>query len=174
MKTNFLFAILALIFVAGCQPKVEEKQEKEVKQERTVDLESLKDSISLVMDNYYKAYNSKDLETYSNLLADDGFFCGTDPGEFWSKNEVVDMVKQQFADTTFNWTFSPEKQEIKLSSDGRSAIIVNQYVVTELSPKIPLREITHLIKTENRWVINFTCYNFITENDNVEKLNKAL
>ena len=47
-------------------------------------------------------------------------------------------------------------------------------MVTELSPKIPMREITHLIRTENRWLINFTCYNFITENDNVEKLNKAL
>ncbi|MEP6260357.1 MAG: nuclear transport factor 2 family protein [Gillisia sp.] len=103
MKTNLLFAILALIFVVGCQPKAKEKQEKEVKQERAVDLESLKDSISLVMDNYYEAYNSKDLETYSNLLAEDGLFCGTDPGEFWNKKDVVDMVRQQFADTTFNW-----------------------------------------------------------------------
>lgn len=173
MKTNILFVILTLIFLAGCQPKVQDEG-KTVTKDKPVDLESVKDSISFVMDNYYKSYNSKDLETYSNLLADDGLFCGTDPGEFWSKNEVVDMVKQQFADTTFNWTFSPDKQEIKVSPDGKSAIIVNQYVVTELSPKIPLREITHIIKSENRWLINFTSYNFITANDNVEKLNQAL
>ena len=171
MKTNILFAILAIIFIAGCQPKVEDN---EVKQDKPVDLESVNDSISLIMDNYYKAYNSKDIETYSNLLADDGLFCGTDPGEFWNKNEVVEMVKQQFADTTFNWTFSPDKQEIKVASDGKSAIIVNQYLVPELSPKIPMREVTHIIKTENRWLISFTCYNFITENENVEKLNQAL
>lgn len=168
MKTNILFAILAIIFVAGCEPKVQDKPDK------PVNLASVKDSISLVMDNYFKAFNSKDLEAYSTLLADDGWFCGTDPDEFWSKNEVVDLVKQQFADTTFNWKISPNKQEIKVSSDGKSAIIVNQYLVPELSPKIPMREVTYINKTDNRWLISFTCYNFITENENVDKLNQAL
>ena len=171
MKKNILFAILAVIFIAGCQPKVDDKQEK---QDEPIDLASVKDSISLVMDNYFEAYNSKDLETYSNLLADDGLFCGTDPGEFWNKKEIVDMVKLQFADTSFNWTLSPDNQEIRVSSNGMSAIIVSQYLVTQISPKIPIREITHIIKAENRWLISFTCYNFITENENVEKLNQAL
>ena len=59
MKTNLLFAILALIFVAGCQPKAEEKQDKEVKQERVVDLESVKDSISLPLIGHYHLKNGK-------------------------------------------------------------------------------------------------------------------
>lgn len=168
MKTKILFAILAIIVVAGCQPKNQDKPDK------PADLESVKDSITLVMDNYYKAFNSKDLETYSTLLADDGWFCGTDPDEFWNKNEVVDLMKQQFADTSFNWKISPDKKEIKVASDGKSAIIVNQYLITEISPKIPVREITHINKTKNKWLISFTCYNFITENENVDKLNKAL
>ena len=168
MKRDILFAILAIIFVAGCQPKVQDVQDE------PVDLATVKDSISLVIDNYLKAVNGKDLEAYSNLLADDGLFCGSDPREFWNKNQVVDLMKQQFADTSFNWTLSPTKQEIKVASDGKSAIIVNQYLITELSPKIPMREITHLIKTDNKWLISFNSWNFITENENVGKLNQAL
>lgn len=168
MKTNILFVFLAIVFVVGCQPKVQDKPDK------PVDLASVKDSISLVMDNYFKAINTKDLEAYSSLLADDGLFCGTDPDEFWSKNEVVDLMKQQFADTSFNWNISPDKQEIKVSPNGMSAIIVNQYLVTQLSPKIPMREITYINKAENKWLISFTGYNFITENENVDKLNKVL
>ena len=168
MKTNILFAILVISVVTGCQPKLQENPDK------PVDLASVKDSVSGVMDSYFKTFNSKDLEAYSSLLADDARLCGTDPGEFWSKNEAVDLMKQQFADTSFNWKISPDKQEIKVSSDGKSAIIVNQYFVTDLSPKIPIREITYLGKTENKWLINFTCYNFITENKNVDTLNKAL
>lgn len=165
MKRDILLTILAILFVAGCQPKA---------QDQPVDLASAKESISLAIDNYIKAFNSRDLETYSNLLADDGLICGTDPGEFWNKKEAVDLMKQQFADTSFNWKLVPGKQEIKVSSDGKSAIVVTQYLVTELSPKIPIREITYIIKTENRWLISFTSYNFITENENVDKLNKAL
>jgi uncharacterized protein (TIGR02246 family) len=165
MKSNMLFTFLAIIFVAGCQPK---------EQDKPVDLASVKDSISLVIDNYFKAVNSKDIDAYSTLLADDGLFCGSDPGEFWSKKEVVDLMKQQFTDTSFNWKLLPNKQEIKVSSDGKSAIVVNQYLITELSPKIPMREITYITKTENRWLISFNSWNFITENENVEKLNKAL
>lgn len=160
-----LFVIPAILFVAGCQPKV---------QETPVDLASVKDSVSVVIDNYFKAINVKDLETYATLLADDGLICGTDPGEFWSKNEAVDLMKQQFADTSFNWKLLPDKQEIKVSSDGKSAIIVSQYVITQLSPKIPIREVTHTIKSENRWLISFTSYSFVTENENVAKLNEAL
>ncbi|HSI70324.1 MAG TPA: nuclear transport factor 2 family protein [Gillisia sp.] len=168
MKTNILITILATILVTGCQPKEQDKTD------RPVDLESVNDSISLVMDNYYKAFNSKNLETYSTLLADDGLFCGTDPGEFWNKKEVVDLMKQQFADTSFNWQITSDRQEIKVSSDGNSAIVVNQFLITEISPKIPMREITHLTNTDNRWLISFTCYNFITANENVENLNTVL
>lgn len=165
MKKIILCSIPVILCVAACQPKVQDKP---------VDLASVKDSISLVIDNYYKAFNSKDLEAYATLLADDGLFCGTDPDEFWNKSEAVDLMKQQFADTSFTYTILPDKKEIKVSADGESAIIVNQYVLTELSPKIPIREITYITKTENRWLISFTSYSFVTENENVDKLNKAL
>ena len=165
MKNSILFGILATMVAAGCQPTV---------QEIPVDLASVKDSISLVVGDYLKAVNSKDLDAYGALLADEGLFCGSDPGEFWSKKEVVALMKQQFADTAFNWQLTPDRQEIKVASDGKSAIIVNQYLIAELSPKIPMREISHVIKTESGWLISFNSWNFITENKNVGILNNAL
>lgn len=37
-----------------------------------------------------------------------------------------------------------------------------------------MREITHLVKTDNKWLISFNSWNFITENENLGKLNQAL
>ena len=43
-----------------------------------------------------------------------------------------------------------------------------------LSEKIPIRFISHLMKTDENWTIDFFSWSFIPLNEDIAKLNEAL
>ena len=71
-------------------------------------------------------------------------------------------------------SFTLEKREIKVAGDGNSAIVVEQLYAAEISSRIPIRFVYHLIKAEEGWLIDFVSVAFIPKNEEMSILNSAL
>jgi uncharacterized protein (TIGR02246 family) len=165
MKKIYCLILLAVLTTAGCQPKVQNKP---------VDMTTVKEEITTLMDQYLKAFTSKDVNTITTLIADDGLFCGTDPSELLDKKALSDMLTQSLADTTMNWSYSVDKREIRVAADGNSAVVLEQFIMPGISPKIPTRLIYHVLKAGDKWMFDFISWSFIPKNEDILKLNKAL
>jgi uncharacterized protein (TIGR02246 family) len=138
------------------------------------DLTSAKVDVTKVLDTHWSAVKAKDANAIMNLLADDALSCGTDSKEFWSKTEMSNNIKQMFADTSLKIDFIIDKREIRIAKDGNSAIALEQMFMKPYSQKIPVRNIYHLVKVNDIWQIDFTSVSFIPDNEDIDKLNKAL
>jgi uncharacterized protein (TIGR02246 family) len=165
MKKIYCLTLLAVMIIAGCQQKVQNKP---------VDMTAVKEEITILMDKYLNAFNTKDASTITALFADDGLFCGTDPSELMDKKTLSDMMTQSFADTTMIWSYSIDKREIRVAADGSSAIVLEQFTMPGISSKIPTRLIYHVVKAGDKWMFDFISWSFIPKNEDIVKLNKAL
>lgn len=155
--------ILAVMILAACQPKTQ-----------PVDTVAAKVEVNDFMDTYLKLWNAKDVKALTALLAEDGIFCGTDPSELMNKKTISDAWVQAFADTTLTFTFAVDKREIRVESDGNSAIVMEQFIVNPYTPKIPWRLVSHVFKTDDSWKFDFISWNLIPKNEDIPRLNKAL
>jgi ketosteroid isomerase-like protein len=163
-KTICVFSI-AVLLIAACQTKAKIVP---------VNTEAEKASISALLDKYNSAFKAKDLNSILTTLSSDVLVCGTDPSEFWDKKQIIDMWTQAFADTSLKLNFSIDRREIRLVADGNSALVVDQYVMSFLSPKIPIRSVYHLVKVDEKWMLDYISWNLIPKNEDIPKLNKAL
>jgi len=159
-----MFALVAAIAFA-CQPK---------SQPVVVDLSAAKAEVNALMDQYLTAWNARDVNTLTNLLAEDGLFCGTDPTELMDKKVITDAWKQMFADSTMNAFFTVDKRVIRVVPDGKSALVMEQHLSNPYTPKIPWRLVIQTVKTYDGWKIDFLSWNLIPRNEDVGKLNQAL
>lgn len=164
MRKLFLVMIVAAMFFA-CQPKT---------QTVPVDTAAAKVEVNSLMDKYLTAWNAKDATTLSTLLTEDGLFCGTDPTELMNKKMTSDAWIQAFSDTSTNYSYSVEKREIRITSDGNSAIAMEQFTMKAISPKMPCRIVNHAVKTADGWKIDFISWSLIPKNEDIAKLNKAV
>ena len=139
-----------------------------------VDTESAKIAVSVLFDKYNSAFSAKDANMLIALLTEDALTCGTDPSEFWDKKQISAAWTQSFADTSLKISYSPDKREIRISKDGNSAIVVEQFTFPLISPKISVRCIYHAVKSDEKWMIDFISWNLIPKNEDIGKLNKAL
>jgi uncharacterized protein (TIGR02246 family) len=164
MKNLFLIVFVAAI-VFACQPKI---------QPVVVDLAASKDDVNTLMETYLTAWNARDAKTLASLITDDGLYCGTDPKELMDKKTVSDGWAQAFADSTTDYSYSVEKREIRITSDGNSAIAVEQFTMKAIAPKFPCRLVSHAVKTADGWKLDFLSWSFIPKNEDIGKLNAAL
>ena len=125
------------------------------------------------MDKYQEAYNTRNVSVLSTLLADNGVYCGTAPGEIFEKQNVIDLWEEVFADTTLNLEYSRDVREISIANDGKSAMVVERISVA-WSPKIQARQTFHLVENNDGWIIDFVSWAFLIKNEDVGKLNAAL
>lgn len=165
MKKIFFILPVAVIIFAACQttPKT-----------IPVDTQAEKAAISALFDKFSTAFKGKDTFTLIASLTEDVLACGTDPAEFWDKKQISDGWTQAFADTSLKIDYSIDKREIRLSSDGNSALVIEQFVMKAISQKMPVRMINHVVKKGEAWMIDFISWNFIPRNEDIGKLNKAL
>ncbi len=138
-----------------------------------VDIEAEKAALNVITEKVNTAFRAHDVATLTSLLTEDLICCGTDPSEFWNKQQITEMWTQMFADTAMELN-SISGRVVKVSADGKSAIVVDQYMLPSITPKIPWRNVYHLVKTEDTWMINFISSAFIAKNEDVPKLNMAL
>ncbi len=138
-----------------------------------VDIEAEKDAIAAISDKFYSAFNAQDAAALASYLTEDALCCGTDPSEFWNKQQITEIWTQAFSDSTFEISFIIDKQEIKVAADGNSAIVVDQYMFF-FTPKITGRNVSYLVKTNDDWMICFISFSLIPKNEDLPKLNEAL
>ena len=164
MKNLFLIVFVAAI-VFACQPK---------SQPVVVDLAAAKAEVNTLMETYLTAWNAKDAKTLASLITDDGLYCGTDPSELMDKKTVTDGWTMAFADSTMNYAYTVDKREIRVVSDGNSAIAMEQFTMKAISPKILARLVSHAVKTDDGWKFDFISWSLIPKNEDLGKLYKAL
>lgn len=162
---NLFFIVFVAAIVFACQPK---------SQPIVVDLAASKTEVNTLMETYLTAWNAKDAKTLASLITDDGLYCGTDPSEFIDKKTVSDDWAMAFADSTMNYNYTVDKREIRVVSDGNSAIGIEQFTMKVISPKIQWRIVSHAVKTSGGWKLDFISWNMIPRNEDIGKLNKAL
>ena len=133
-----------------------------------------KQEVSRVLDAHWSALKAKDADAVIALVSEDFLSCGSDPKEFWNKAEMYNTVKQMLANTKLIIDITVDKREIRISKDGNSAIAFEQMFLTPFSQKIPVRTVYHFVKEDDSWLIDFTSTGFIPNNDDIEKLNRAL
>ena len=163
MKKLFLLLFVAAIFFA-CQPKP---------QPVVVDLATSKAEVNTLMETYLTAFNAKDVTTLATLITDDGMYCGTDPTELMDKKTTTDAWTTALADTTLK-SFVVDKREIRVTADGNSAIVMEQFYVNPYNMKIPWRLVSHAVKTPNGWKLDFISWSFIPKNEDIVKVMAAM
>lgn len=163
MKRIFNLMIVAAMVLAACQPKTQ-----------PVDTAAAKVAVNDLMEKYLTAWNGKDVKTLTSLITDDGMFCGTDPVEIMDKKAIADAWKMAFADSALNNTFTVDKREIRIDSDGNSAIVMEQHLTNPYTPKIPWRLVCRAVKKADGWKLDFISWCLIPKNEDIGKLNKAL
>ncbi|HLO60928.1 MAG TPA: nuclear transport factor 2 family protein [Bacteroidales bacterium] len=165
MKKTFLFLFVAALVLGSCQTK------PEVKPVDTAAEKAKLDSLFTIFNN---SFNQKDVTTIAGNLSENLAAWGTDPSEFWPKKNLVDEWTKMFADTAVHINYTVEKREINVAPDGNSAMVVEQYVMPSVSKKLWIRTIYHTIKADNKWMIDFISWNFLTKNEDVAVVDKAL
>jgi len=165
MKRTFYLMLVAVIIITACQPKTKIVP---------VDTAAAKVAVTTVLDKYNSAFKAKDVNAILTLLTDDGLYCGTDSKELMDKASLSNMMNQTLADTSLKVNYSVDKREIRIAADGNSAIAVEQMFFKAFSQKIPMRMVYHLVKNGDNWLFDFVSWNFIPNNEDLGKLNKAL
>jgi ketosteroid isomerase-like protein len=164
MKKNHLILLIAAVVITACQ-----QTPKTV----SVDMEAEKAALDSIFDKFYSAFNEKDVGTLASYLTEDALCLGTDPSEFWDKQQITDLWTQMLADSVPAINFIGERV-IKIAPDGNSAVAVDQYIMPGSSPKIPWRNVYHLVKSNDHWMILFFSCGFIPKNEDIQKINDAV
>lgn len=159
-----LLIVTALLLFAGITFGQTNKSDQ-------VDIETEKTAINKLVDKLEKATQKGDMTTFASLSADDLLICGTDPSEFWNKEQLLGMQNPD-SDNTVEFKYIDDRV-VKVAPDGNSAIVVNQ-VMIGFSPNIPVRFDYHLIKTGEVWKVFFMNVALIPKNEHLEVINKAL
>lgn len=157
--------LVAVIIITACQQKPKTVP---------VDTKAEKAAISALFDKFNSGFNAKDVNAVTALFTDDALSCGTDPSEFWDKKQLSDYLTQSLTDTSMSINYSINRREIKVAADGKSAIVVEQYVVPTISPRITIRNLYLAVKADEHWMIDFISWNFILKNEDIPKLYKAM
>jgi ketosteroid isomerase-like protein len=163
MKKVYFFLLFAALIIAACQPKP-----------KPVDAAAAKESITTFLIRFQTVFMDKKFDSVANFMADDGLFCGSDPREFFSKDSILNTLKLIFADTSMSNKYTIDKRVIHLEKDGNSAVVIEQGFNKSMTPKIPFRLISHVIKAGDTWKFDFLSWNIVALNEDIDKLNKAL
>jgi uncharacterized protein (TIGR02246 family) len=165
MKRSFYLTLVAVMTITACQTKTRVVP---------VDTAAAKVAVTTLLDKYNSAFKAKDANALMTLLTDDGLYCGTDSKELLEKASLSNMMNQTFADTSLKVNYSIDRREIRIAKDGNSAIALEQMIFKAFSQKIPVRMVYHLVKNNDDWLFDFVSWNFIPNNEDLGKLNKAL
>ena len=160
-----LLVITALLLFAGFSFG-------QVSKTSSVDIKAEEAVLNKLMDKFDTAIEAYDVSTIVSFFTDDAIMCGTDPSEFWNKQQFTDNWEQGSSDSAPEFKYINDRKII-IAPGGNSAIVVTQYI-TSWSPKIPWRQVYHFVKTNDNWMIHFMNVAFIPKNEDIQKLNEAI
>jgi ketosteroid isomerase-like protein len=163
MKKILYFVVLAGLIIISCKSQ----------KQSPPDLNAAKSNLEKAFNSYDSAFLSNNADATTRFYTDDILYCGTDPKEFWDKENLVKVAKESSAADTSNTKIIVTRRDIRVSKDGNSAIVIEQLENLPFSP-IPVRIVYHAVKENNNWLIDFGSAAFIPNNEDVPKLNAAL
>ncbi len=164
MKKILYALILPVMIITACKP---------TPKPAPVDIDAEKAAVSALFDKFNAAFSANDAAALATFLTEDALSCGTDPSEFWNKQQITELWTQVLADSTPEINYI-SKRVVKVAADGNSATVVEQYMLPSITPKIPWRNVYHLVKTNNNWMIDFFSCSLIPKNEDIPKLNEAV
>jgi hypothetical protein len=162
MKKILLLLAFTVAAMTSCQQKT---------RVGPVDVEAEKTALNDLFEKFNSAIKDHDITTMASFITEDALCLGTDPSEFWDKQQFTDLWDQ--TDTIPEIHFMGERT-IKVAADGNSAIVVEQYTWPLFTPNIPWRNVYHLVKADDKWMILFFNCALIPRNEDLQKLNEAL
>jgi hypothetical protein len=165
MKSKPYLILFTLLVMAACQPKTELEP---------VDIGAAEVAVTSILDNYHAAMIAGNASDCMSFLENKGLYCGTDPIELWDKETFSNAITEAMADTSFSINYAIDKRIIRIAGDGKTALALEQFTMNAISEKIPIRLISHLMKTDENWTIDFISWSLIPLNEDIAKLNKAL
>ena len=158
--------LLLVLMLGACEKKVEKE---------AVDIEGSKAEVAAVLDKFHSSLKSKNAGQMNELLVEEGLFSGTDPTELWDKKTYINYMNKIFADTTLGVVeYDIDKRLIHVDKSGVSGYILEQFEMEKLSPNVPWRMITHLVKEDNTWKIDLISYNLTPTNEQMPAIIKAV
>jgi ketosteroid isomerase-like protein len=156
--------LIAFVLCFSCQHKTE-----------PVDLEAAKKEVTETMEKFNAANMARDIDAVASFISEDALLCGTDKSEFWNKTQGVDIMSETMSNEDISMDYSIDKREIRIGPDGKTALVIEQYFMADMfGPNLPLRSISHFVKTENGWMMDFFSWNVIPDNEDLEKIITAL
>ncbi|MCM4159475.1 hypothetical protein FHG64_11030 [Antarcticibacterium flavum] len=158
MKT--IRVLLLLLTITGCEFKAQTNIE-------TIDPESAKDSINLLLNDWHAAAGQANYEGYFNLMAGDGVFIGTDATENWQNEEFRSFAKPYF-DRGTAWSFSALERNIYFSAEGDIAWF-DELLDTQMGI---CRGSGVLENTAEGWKIKHYVLSIAIPNENVEEVTE--
>ena len=163
MRKNAMLFLLIVLALTACQLQPAPKP---------LNIEDEEVAIYDVLDKLISAFKEQNVDTLTSLLAEDVLMCGSDPSEFWNKQEIIEIWTQMLAQPVeLNVIGEPV---IKVAPDGNSAFAVQQYFMPMFSDKLLFRNGYHLIKSNNEWKIYTSNTALIPKNEDIPVINEAL
>ena len=136
----------------------------------TIDLNAEKAVVNALLDKWQAATQT---DTLASLLTDDAFILGTAPEELWTKNEIVEIWRQYYSGIVPEHSYTSERI-LKMAADGNSATEIEEYIMPSMSPILTARNTLHLVKTKDKWMVDFISIAFIPKNEDIPKIEKII
>ncbi|AWH86231.1 hypothetical protein HYN59_14425 [Flavobacterium album] len=176
MKNTFsILALILMAFITGCGKKEAEKTAVETTKEMPSDKETAKKEVIALMDTFHNALKSKNGAGFKNLLDKDGLYCGTDPTEIYNRDTYAENMAEALNDPTLGTiAYTVDTREIRVDETATAATIMEQYKIALFSPEIPWRLVSHAVKKDGTWIIDFLSFTLVPTNAQQDKMNKAV
>ncbi|WP_294822058.1 nuclear transport factor 2 family protein [uncultured Flavobacterium sp.] len=169
---KFIPLLALLILLTGCETRT---GSKETVVEATPDADAARKEVAGLMDSFHNAMKNKKATDFKNLLDPKGLFCGTDPSEIYDRDTYAQLMGETLSNPMLGAiAYTVDTREIRIDESGTTATILEQYKVNLFSPEIPWRLVSHAVKKEGAWVIDFLSFTLVPTNAQQESINKAV
>lgn len=130
-------------------------------------LQSEKQNITTILDNWHKAAASANYESYFGAMSEESIFIGTDATENWNKKQFQAFAKPYF-DKGKAWNFKAIERNIYFSENGK-IVWFDELLSTQM--KI-CRGSGVLVQENGQWKIKHYVLSMTVPNDNVDEVVK--
>lgn len=137
------------------------------------DVADEKTAINETLDKFDEALLAQDVSGLTSLLCEEGMVIGTDPSEFWNKQEITDLWTEALVQGPPEFKYLGDR-EIVIAPGGKAAVVVTQYMIPAWSPNIPWRQVYHMVKMKKEWKILVINIAFVPKNEHIQAINAAL
>lgn len=136
-----------------------------------IDIAAEESALNDEIDKFNTALEEQDVTTMASFICEDALICGSDPSEFWNKQQIVDEWSKMLTDS------APETKHISdrtvfVAPDGNSAYAVEQFIFPGFN--IPWRFAYHFVKANDQWMILFLNIAVIPKNEDLAKIHEAV